>query len=65
MGLECEVWKSDEGIVPFECSGEPLAVAPLATENPVEFESKPMEVSERNPMEVRSSEKIDSSQLSL
>ena len=65
MGLECEVWKSDEGIMPFECSGEPLVVAPLAIENPTEFESKLMEVSERNSMEVGSSKKIDSCQLSL
>ena len=65
MGLECEVWKSDEGILPFECSGELLVVAPLATENLAESESKPMEVSERNPIEVGSLEKIDSNQLSL
>ena len=65
MGLECEVWKSDEGIFPFECTGEPLVVAPLAIENLVMFEIKPVEVSERNPMEVGCSEKNDSSQLSL
>ena len=65
MGLECQVWKSDEGILPFERTGEPLVVAPLATENLVMFESKLVEVSERNPMEVGCSEKIDSSQLSL
>ena len=65
MGLECEVWKSYEGILPFECTGEPLVVAPLAIENLVMFEIKPVEVSKRNPMEVGCSEKIDSSQLSL
>ena len=64
-GLECEVWKSDEGFVPFECSGEPLVVTPLASENPMESRSKLMELSKRNSMEVGSSEKIDSSQLSL
>ena len=65
MGLEYEVWKSDEGFVPFECSGEPLVVAPLASENPTKSRSKLMELSERNPMEVRSLKKIDNSQLSL
>ena len=65
MGLECEVWKSNEGFLPFECSGEPLVVTPLASENPTESRSKLMELSERNPMEVGSSEKINSSQLSL
>ena len=58
MGLECEVWKSDKGILPFKCRGELLVAAPLATENPAESKSKPMEVSERNPMEVGSSEKL-------
>lgn len=65
MGLEYEVWKYDEGILPFECSGELLVVAPLATKNLAEFETKPMEVFERNPVEVGSLEKIDSSHLSL
>ena len=37
----------------------------LASENPTESRSKLMELSERNPMEVGSSEKINSSQLSL
>lgn len=65
MGLESEVWKSNEGFMPFECSGEPLVMAPLASENPTESETELMKVSERNPMEVGSSEKINSSQLSL
>ena len=40
--------------MPLKCSGEPLVVALLAIENLTESESKLMEVSKRNSMEVGS-----------
>lgn len=41
-------FESDEGILYFECNGEPLVVTPLAMENPVVFDSNHMEVAKRN-----------------
>ena len=36
--VEEEIWDFDESLMTWECSGKPLVVAPLATEDPLELE---------------------------
>ena len=56
-GSKNVMWEFDERLMSWERGGEPLVVAPLAIEGPLESESSPIK-------EIRCKESVNNSQLS-